>query len=258
MDPTPEEFKAAIERILKSLAEKRGEDIAGMLKPILFTNLDRGRIQGFVEGNIDLVDEYVQRLADLYLNLNPYLRQLQTGKKSDLWATLFKRMRIWAYNFLVRKGFAADETTQDIAAECASEAAVNMLGAYFPYDTDFDPWAHVIVQNACRKFIRTRLKKSVIPEDSLVDIEDEMAGLSETPVEKRESGNEGETNLLEALEHLSDSRRQVLELIYFEELTPEEVAHKMGKSVGGVYSLKFHALEDLRKILSKNGDILNE
>lgn len=258
MDPTPEEFKAEIEKILKSLAEKKGEEFAGMIKPFLLTNLDRGRIHGFVDGNINLVGEYVRQVTDLYLNLHSYLHQLQLEKRTDLWEPLFGQMQSWAYNFLVRKGFAADEATQDIASECATEAAVNMLGAYFPYDTDFDPWAHVIVQNACRKYIRARMKKSAIPEDSIVDIEDEMTGLNDAPVEKRVSGNEPAENLLEALDALSNSRRQVLELIYFEELSPEEVAQKMGKSVGAVYSLQFHALQDLRKILNKNGDILDE
>jgi RNA polymerase sigma factor (sigma-70 family) len=259
MDPNPEEFKAEIERILKSLAEEKGEEIAGMIKPIILTNLERGRIHGFAEGDLHRIGEYIQRVTYLYLNLQPYLHQLQFEKENELWGPLFEKMRSWAYYFLVRKSFTANKATQDIASECATEAAINMLRAYFPYDTDFDPWAHVIVQNTCRKYIHSRMKKSAIPEDSIVDVEDEVLELSDPPVDNRHgSGDEAEENLLKALEKLSNLRRQVIELIYFEELSHKEAAQKMGKSLGAIYSLQFNALQDLRKILNKNGDILNE
>jgi len=258
MPPSLEEFKAEIEKVLESLKQEKGEEIVRMVKPILLTNLDRGRIQLFVDSQVSRVREYAWQVARNYPELNPYLHQLQSEKVSNVWEPLFERMRTWAYNFLVRKGFKADETTQDIANECATEAAVNILGAYFPYDTEFDPWAHVIVQNACRKFIRKGMKKSAIPEESIVDIDDEMVSLVDPPIENRGGAEEPVTDLKEALSYLSNSRRQVLELIYFEGLSPEEAARKMKKSIGAIYSLQFNALVDLRKILSKIGDSLNE
>ncbi len=258
MNPTPEEFKAEIEKALESLAGERGKEIVRKIRPILFTNLDRDRIQGFVDGKVDRTREYVWQVANVYVSLNGYLHQLQSEKRPRVWEPLFERMRTWAYNFLVRKGFTADETTQDLATECATEAAVNILGAHFPYDTEFDSWAHVIVQNACRKFIRTGMKKSAIPEESIIELDDELASLNDPPIENRQSAQEPVTDLREALVQLSNSRRQVLELIYFEGLPPEEVAQKMGKSVGAIYSLQFNAIQDLRKILSKIGDTLNE
>jgi DNA-directed RNA polymerase specialized sigma24 family protein len=41
-------------------------------------------------------------------------------------------------------------------------------------------------------------------------------------------------------------------------MKPDEIAKKMGKTVGAIYSLRFNALNDLRKILSRNRDNLNE
>ena len=67
-----------------------------------------------------------------------------------------------------------------------------------------------------------------------------------------------EEELMDALYQLTEARRAVIQYIYLEDLPAEEVARKLGKSVGAVYSLQFHGLEDLRKILGKNTDKLNE
>ena len=65
-------------------------------------------------------------------------------------------------------------------------------------------------------------------------------------------------DLLAAISKLSDSRRQVIELIYFDEFSPVEIAARMKKSVGAIYSLQFNALNDLRKILGNNRNNINE
>ena len=64
--------------------------------------------------------------------------------------------------------------------------------------------------------------------------------------------------LLEIIAQLPPSRREVIELIYFRELSPKEVAKIMKKSVGAIYNLHFNALQDMQKILSENRDIFNE
>jgi len=254
----PENIQHELEMALAALTELRGERLAGQVRHILFTNLDRGRIQGFILGRLDLIPAYVRDLVDRFEALHDLLHKLQTERDTESWEPLFDRMQTWAYNFFLRKSFTADGRTQEIAAECATEAAIMMLSAYFPYDTDFDAWAHIIVQNACRKFIGRSLKKSTVPEDHIVELEDNLVNPNDILQENRTLQHELDDELTNALAQLTDARRTVIQATFFDELEPEEIAQKMGKSVSAIYSLQFNGLQDLRKILSKIRDSINE
>lgn len=247
-----------IELALGRLAETRGDELARQIKPILLSNLDRGRIHRFLDGKPDGIQSYIWLVADGFSTLHTYLHQLQTERDPEAWQPLYTRMQTWAYNFFLRKNFAADDRTREIAIECAAEAAMQVINSHFPYDTDFDPWAHILVQNICRKFIHNSLKKSIVPQDKQVELEDELNDLNDPPLEVRLLMAELGTELESALAQLSEARRNVIRMLYFDEMDLEEIAHKLGKSVGAVYSLHFNALGDLRKILSATRDKLNE
>lgn len=247
-----------LEQALERLAETRGDELARQIKPILLANLDRGRIHRFLDGKSDGVQSYVLRVADIFSAQQTYLHQLQNERNPEVWQPLYERMQTWAYNFFLRKNFAADDRTREIAIECAAEAAMQLLNSHFPYDTDFDPWAHILVQNTCRKFIHNSLKKSIVPQDKQVELEDELKDLSDPPLEVRMLMTELGAELESALAQLSEARRNVIRMLYFDEMDLEEIAQKLGKSVGAVYSLHFNALGDLRKILSATRDKLNE
>lgn len=253
-----EQLQRELENALNALAHTKDEELARHIRPILFINLDRGRLQTFVEEDPARVQRYVWLVAQTYTRLKPYLHKLQTEQDAETWAALYKQMQTWAYNFFLRKGFRADEHTRDIAIECASDAATIILKSHFPYDTEFDPWAHTIVQNACRKYIHRSLKKSNVPDEKKIELEDELADPYQTLLEVNALQKESGKELLEALNQLSEARRTVIQFIFFEELSPEEVAQRMGKSVSAIYTLQFHGLKDLRKILDTNRDISNE
>jgi len=247
-----------LEQALRQLAEIRGDELARQIKPILLANLDRGRIHRFLEGEADHVQSYVWRVADGFSDLHAYLHQLQAERDPEAWTPLYTRMQTWAYNFFLRKNFAADDHTCEIAIECASEAAIHLLHAHFPYDTDFDPWAHILVQNACRKFIHKSLRKSAVPQEKQVELEDDLADRNDPPLEAQMLMAELGAELDAALAQLSEARRSVIRMCYFDGLGMEEIAQKLGKSAGAVYSLHFNALGDLRKILNTIRDRLNE
>jgi RNA polymerase sigma factor (sigma-70 family) len=251
-------FRQALEQALHSLAEIHEAGFIRQLKLILLKNLDRGRLQSFTEGRLDHVSAYVGRVANSFSTLQPYLTKLQSERDPETWAPLFERMQTWAYNFLLRKGFAAEERTRELAAERATEAAVTILNAHFPYDTDFDPWAHILVQNTCRKFIHRELKKSEVPAEQMVELHENLVNPTDFLLELQTLQKEAGSEIVKALGQLSEARRSVIQSIYFEEMAPEEVAQQMGKSVGAIYSLQFHALQDLRKILSTIRDNPNE
>ena len=252
------DIKTEIENSLKYLSAQRGDGIALKIRMILYANLDRGRIQSFVEGDINLVRDYIMRVAEEYINLSPYINKLQIERATTVWEPLYKQMVLWAYKFFLKKGFRADINTQDIATECATEAAINVLRAHFPYDTDLEPWACVIVQNTCRKYIRGALKKSMIPQQDLIDLDETLYNIQDPAYQDQEYSKDLQSDILEAIAKLSAARRLVVELMYFTELTPVEIAKKIKKSVGAIYSLQFNALHDLRKILNKNRNNSNE
>ena len=247
-----------IDEALDSLAQTHGADLARQLKPILLANLDRGRIHRAWDGRAASLHEYVGRVAQSFLSLQAYLHQLQVERATAAWEPLYVHMQTWAYNFFLRNNFTADESTRARAIECAHDAALHLLDAHFPYDTDFNAWAHVLVQNTCRKYIHKSLKKSAVPEEKQVELTEDLAAPDELQLEAQLYGHELSTGLEAALAQLSDARRSVIQMIYLEGLEPEEVSQKLGKSVGAVYSLQFHALRDLRKILTPNRDNLNE
>jgi len=258
MSQEPEIIRHMLEAELQSLAESKGAGIVQQIRPILLTNLDRGRIQSFTEGRTDRISDYVWRVAEGFSSLHPYLHDLQIEHSAEAWEPLFERMQTWAYNFFLRKNFAAGDQTLEIAIECATEAAINLLNTHFPYDTEFDPWAHIIVQNACRKFIHHSLKKSAVPNEMKVELDDELVDPEKPLLELQSLRGELDGDLASALAQISEARRAVIQYLYFEELNPEETAQKMGKSVGAIYTLQFHALRDLRKILDRIRDNLNE
>jgi RNA polymerase sigma factor (sigma-70 family) len=258
MSLEPEKIQPEIEKALDILAESKGEELIREIRPFLMANLERGRIERFMDGKTDSLPAYVQRVADTYTGLHAMLHQIQVEQSTRVWEPLFDRMQTWAYNFFLRKNFSATADTQQIAAECTSDAALNLLNAYFPYDTDFDAWAHIIVQNACRKYIERAFKKSVVPEDQIVDLDDNLASSNDLPLEGQMLQNESGDELRGTVAQLTESRRIVVQLIYFEGLDAQEAAQRMHKTVGAIYSLQFHALDDLRKILSTIRDKTNE
>ena len=258
MSIEPETMRRELEQALVALSDSVGPDLARRIRPVLFANLDRGRIHVSTEGDPDRLPGYVLSVAQRFTTLHEYLHAIQLEQSTEHWTPLYARMQTWAYNYLLRKGFAVSLETQEIAAECATEAAVNLLTAYFPYDTDFDPWAHIIVQHACRKRIGQAFKKSAVPADKVVELEDTLADTGEVPLEIRVLREESAAQLNDVLGQLSEARRAVIVCIFFEELTAEETAAKLGKTVGAVYSLQFNALQDLRKIFSTIRDSLNE
>jgi RNA polymerase sigma factor (sigma-70 family) len=253
--------KAEIQRqlvaALNALAETQGEALARQIRPILLANLDRGRLEAG-QRQPGGIPAYVRRVAENFITLNPYLRRLQVEQSPEVWEPLYEQMQTWAYNYFLRKGFDAGESTRDIAIEAATDAATFLLTAYFPYDTEFKPWAYITVQHACQKYIQRALRKSVVPEEMKVELEDELTDGNGPLLEPGDLQSEFGDELEDALSQLSEARRAVIRLIFFDELKPDEVAQRLGKSVSAIYTLQFHGLRDLRKILTAIRDNLNE
>jgi RNA polymerase sigma factor (sigma-70 family) len=245
-----EDIRIEVEKASRSLSRLLREGEAGEITQILFANLERGRVQTFVQDDKTLVDEYVKRVAKKYRELNLFVKRVQIERAEEIWRPLLNKMQKWAYHYFLNKGFYSDDNTRYIAEECTHEAVLMLLNSHFPYDIDFEPWLHVIVQNACRRYIRTATQKKNIPAQEIVGLDHRLEEIEDPRNEDLERIHDHD-DLFTAISLLSPMRREAIELLYFKGMSPKEVAKKMRKSIGAVYGLQFHALEDLRKILGK-------
>ncbi|MBS4062593.1 MAG: sigma-70 family RNA polymerase sigma factor [Bacteroidetes bacterium] len=243
-----EDIRVEIDKTLQSLDIEA--HTAASIRIILHTNLDRGRAENFIGNDIRRVGDYVRRVLEHYGRLHSHIQSVQKARTDEVWQPLFKQLQAWAYSFLLRKGFVPGPSTRAIAEECATEAAIRILDAHFPYDTDFDPWAHTTVIMTCFRFFRDGTKKSTIPPNNLVELDEQLPNLEDSDFKNQDDRNV----LLQAMLGLSEARRQVIHLHYLDDVPLTEIATLMGKSAGAIHSLHFNALQDLRKILSKNRD----
>jgi RNA polymerase sigma factor (sigma-70 family) len=106
--------------------------------------------------------------------------------------------------------------------------------------------------------MRRKQKKSTAQEESLIALDDLMEAIKDPKFQDEEQQKDLKSTLDEAIAQLEGQRADVIRMLYFEGLSPKEVAQKLGKTVGAIYSLHFNALRDLKKILNRNRDKFNE
>ena len=238
-----------IDGLLNNLAKQRSPEFAQKIRAILYSNLERGRIDFYISGEIDLINEYAQRVVKNYDKFSAYINTIQIERNEAEWQPLFENMQVWAYNYFLAINHPPGKMTMESAIARATEAAIVLLDAHFPYDTPFAPWARVIVVNTCKKFVRKTLKVSNKSNLNPIDL-DKLENLLTSSQKK--DWEDQHIDLISAIEQLTDTRKEVILLSYFEGLSPDEIASRINKTKQAVYMLRFHAIEDLRKILVSN------
>lgn len=98
--------------------------------------------------------------------------------------------------------------------------------------------------------IRHRSKKR-FPLLDLQQTEFEMSGIvgADTDLLRKEQNRQ----LIHAMEQIKDEYREVLYLLYFEEMKYEEAGRVMGKSVPQITNLAHRARKSVKKVLEKEG-----
>lgn len=166
-----------------------------------------------------------------------YSRFLKDGKSDDL-RQLLERHRESLTLFIY--GFVRNmEDAEDIMLNAFAVTASG--GAAFSGKSSFKTWLFGIARNLARKHIR-KTRSIFGTADSLeaADVQEE-----EDELLREESRRE----LYSAMSTLPDDYRNALYLIYFEDMSHEEVAGVMHKSVKQVYNLVFRGKQALKKIL---------
>lgn len=254
-------LQSQIEETLASIAVQKGEDSVRQVKPILMNNIERKRLDAFLDEDPILLDQYVNeythKVIEKYNSWHHFIYNLQVERDFSTWSSLSIKLTNIAYKYLRRKNFDNSFHTHEIAEECASKAAEAILTANFPYDIDFEAWIVQIVHNKCLKFMSEEMQKRKIPADKQVDLNDEIDCRDDAPdILYRLEEEELSAVVQKALEQLPQMRREAIILKYFEDLSPCEISERLGKSVDAVYCLQFNGLRDLRKILNEKRNIL--
>ena len=257
----PEALEMALEQAVQSLAEQRGTALATAVTPIIFTNLDKGRIQNLLERQDCSPTDYVRSVADKYEQWREYVHAVQIEKRADVWQPLYKQLQKWAFSYLPRIGYPSYASRDDKLREaqaCAAEAAAVLLNAYFPYDVKFEPWACILLQNVTRKQMDRRIKPRLDAQKNEIELDawdDWLHNLSDPTGDDAQHLVELRTDLLRAVAQLSsESRQQFILLYYFENKTFEQIAVLMDRSKNALYKLHSDALKNLRKIWRENRD----
>ena len=243
-----DDLRTDIEQALREVSQSRDNQFAAKIRPIILENLKNGRGDFFLENipNTTLRD-YVLYVVETYENLISLIQRIQIERSPDVWEPLYENLQKLAYNFLMKRGLYPGPATFQLAVDCATDAAIAIIQARFPYDTDFDPWVYNFVKYSCLKSIEKATKRSknlkeIIYQDGVIekiigpDIQSHSWGII--------------IDIINAYLELTENRQQVLKFRYEHGLSSKEIAIRMGKSVSAIDKLHFDAIRQLRQLLN--------
>jgi RNA polymerase sigma factor (sigma-70 family) len=249
-------FTDCLAPVLNKVEKERGLELARTIEPIVRTNWDTGRASKFIdEVNGDQCEEYVNRVADNYLQWHEQVRRLRIEKEAGAWQGLYVQMQKWAYSYLRKKNFPACGNDRGRhALDCATEAATRFLAARYPYDVDFNCWVYVLLQKTCLNHMRRHINPTSVPVGKQVEL-DESTGRQGT----REDEDEMQVvdtsqDLEQKVNQLSPDRQQFIRLFYYEAKSYGEIARIMDRNINSLYKLHHDALTALGKKSGRSGD----
>lgn len=141
-------------------------------------------------------------------------------------------------------------------AEELAEDTFVLLGTKKPRDKgtgSFKTWLYTIGRNIAIDSLRRRRKVCELSEAEYADISADVASLEDSYLLE-----ERKITVHRALNSLKPEYRQVLWLMYFEDLSAKETACIMKKSAHGIETLVYRARKSLKLTLETEGFIYEE
>jgi RNA polymerase sigma factor (sigma-70 family) len=251
--PDKEQLKKELEEAWQALRIHVGPEAADPLWPILLVNLARNRVEYYLKLNsAHRVADYVKHVANTYEATHRLIESIQVEKNTLVWRSLIRKLERWAYFYLSKHTNLAHP--HSLAADYAHEAAIQLLRAHFPYDTLFDPWANQLVQTVCLKQWGREKRAGGAADSQLAYLEELLTTVADPHQAENQELVALRVELLAAIEKLpSPDQKIVIQLRYFDQLPPKEIALRMNRKITAIYRLNFTALEELRKILKDSG-----
>ena len=249
-------FMDEVSCTLKAVAQKHGFPFANHIRPIVEANVEKGRLDYFIEENpTRSVGDYVWLVVDGYLQWQECLKQIQQERSATVWDLLVIEIEQWAYHFLLRKGFRPGTETQKFAQDYVQEAAIGILQAHFPFDTEPKAWLQQIVIYTCCNQIDEWKRQQEIAEKLAQALADEKPlKTGNGGMEYQVSSKEEATVIHQAIQKLKNPKmRQVVWLRYYGEFSSHEIAAVIGSSYRYVDKLHWQSKQQLGKILGGQG-----
>lgn len=244
-----ETINHGLHQALNQLAVSCGENFTAEVASIVWKNKESGRVEWYLKNNkTSQPGDYVQRVAYYYTELYSYLYSLQIVKEEIAWAILYPKLFGWAKSILSKycQGYNnLYEITQDVT----QKTFIAIVEATFPYDTDFNPWAYLVVRNIALGHTHFDTIYKEPDANSLESIDFKLHQLGSSVEEQVIKENEIKA-LHEAITCLPYKQRQFIELYYLELKSYQEIAEITGSKNNTLYKLHFDALKTLGKILS--------
>ena len=113
---------------------------------------------------------------------------------------------------------------------------------------EFTVWLEKLIVRAKLSFIRQHSKYLNII--SIEDLSEEAFAILDEPIVSRDTFEFEDEKIERAFIKLPISRRRILIMLFLEELSPEEVAKRIGCSVNSVYLQRMRAIRELRKLIT--------
>ena len=137
-----------------------------------------------------------------------------------------------------------------LAADIADEALIAVWDSAGSFSGKSQPstWIHSIARFRLIAYLR-KSKEVLLKDDSAALALVDESALPEEEILTTEKNDE----LLQSISKLSEKHRQVIELVYFKELSVKEVAKVLNISENTVKTRMFYARNKLKSILSSNG-----
>jgi len=137
----------------------------------------------------------------------------------------------------------------DDAADLSQDAFVKAYRglAKFKEGSSLYTWLYRIVINLCINYLRAKRLRDVISLDTVVEA---LGTTKLAPDEVLEQSDLGQA-IREAVQRLPAQQKAVFVLRQYEQMSHEEIATTLGRSVGAVKANYFHATKKLQKWLAE-------
>lgn len=168
----------------------------------------------------------------------------ERAQQEAAFAELLRRHReriYWVCRRLLNSPDDADDVTQTVFLKIF-RALPN-----FQEEAQFSTWAHRIATNESLNFLRANALRHA---ESLDANELEIHSDEKRPDEKL-AESETRQRIEAAIAALPEKQRAVFVLRYYEELPFEEIAKRLGGSVGGLKANYFHAFKKVSETLKR-------
>ena len=116
-------------------------------------------------------------------------------------------------------------------------------------DAEFKTWLFAVARNQARNHLRRRKRFFDMTDDALESQPDDFQNQPEYVILREEKNQK----LWQALKVINSDYRQVLYLMYFEDMQLDEIARIMKKTKKQVYNLSARAKASLKKTLEEIG-----